>query len=80
LLNVWVLHNYILIGLYSVIYGELCLQLVELCCLSEIGYHLFVEEFLHKYGTIARLWIGPYLAVFLTEAKYVEVSKVALAL
>jgi hypothetical protein len=36
-------------------------------------------EFAEKYGTIARLWFGPYLAVFLTEAKYVEVSKLALA-
>ena len=79
MLNVWLLHNYVLIGLYCVIYGELWLQLVELCCLSELGYQEFVEGFLHKYGTIARVWIGPYLAVVLTEAKYLEVSKVVLA-
>jgi hypothetical protein len=35
--------------------------------------------FVLKYGTIARLWIGPYLGVILTEAKYVEVSKAVLA-
>jgi len=42
--------------------------------LSEPGYHEFVEGFVHKYGSIARLWFGPYLNVVLTEAKYVEVS------
>ena len=80
LLNIWVLHNYVLTLLCSVIYGQMWLQLVELCCLSDPEYHEFMEEFVHKYGTIARLWIGPYLSVVLTEAKYVEVSKVALAL
>jgi len=58
----------------------MCVQLVELCCLSEPGYVEFLLEFLRKYGTIARLWIGPYLSVMLTEAKYVEVSEVALTL
>jgi hypothetical protein len=79
LLNIWVLHNYVLTLLYSVIYGEMWLQFVELCSLSDPDYHEFAEGFVHKYGTIARLWIGPYLVVFLTEAN-VEVSKVALAL
>jgi hypothetical protein len=37
-------------------------------------------EFVPTYGTIKRLWIGPYLVVMLTEAKYAEVSEVALAL
>jgi hypothetical protein len=80
LLNIWVIHNYVLALLYCVMYGELWLQLIELCCLSDPEYHEFMEGFVHKYGTIARLWIGPYLCVVLTEAKYVEVSKVALAL
>jgi hypothetical protein len=40
----------------------------------------FVEGFIHKYGTIVRMWIGPYLVVFLTDAKNVEASKLALAL
>jgi len=56
------------------------LQHVELCYLSESGYHDFVEGFIHKYGTIVRVWIGPYLFVGLTEAKDVEESKVPLAL
>ena len=58
----------------------MCVQLVELCCLSEPGYADFILQYIHKYGTIARLWIGPNLNVMLTEAKYVEVSEVALAL
>jgi hypothetical protein len=61
-------------------YGELWLQLVELFCLSEPGYHDSVEGIIQKYGTIARVWLGPYLFVGLAEAKYVEVSKLALAL
>jgi hypothetical protein len=61
-------------------YGELWLQLVEMFCLSESGNVKFLMEFINTYGTIARVWIGPYLAVALTEAKYVEVSEVALAL
>ena len=55
------------------------MQLVELCCLSEPGYHEFLQTLTHKDRTIARLWIGPRLTVFLAEANYVEVSKVALA-
>jgi hypothetical protein len=39
----------------------------------------FILEINKKYGNIAKFWIGPYLAVALTEAKYVEVSKMALA-
>jgi hypothetical protein len=66
--------------LHSVIDGELWLQLVELFCLSEPGYHDSVEGIIHKYGSIARLWVGPYLVVIVTEAKYMEVSEVALAL
>ena len=58
----------------------MCVQLVELFCLSEPGYFDNLLDFLHKYGTIARIWVGPYLAVILTEAKYVEVSEVPLAL
>ena len=58
----------------------MCVQLVDLCCLSEPGYVDFILEYIHKYGTISRLWIGPYLSVTLTEAKYVEVSEVPLAL
>jgi hypothetical protein len=54
------------------------LQLVEIFCLSEPGYHELAERIIHKYGTIARLWVGSHLFVALTEAKYVEVSKVAL--
>jgi hypothetical protein len=53
-------------------------QLVEIYCLSEAGYHAYMEGIMHKYGPIARFWIGPYLGVFLAEAKYVEVSEVAL--
>jgi len=56
------------------------LQLVELCCLSETGNIKFLRELINTYGSIARMWIGPYLAVVLTEAKYLEVSKVSLAL
>jgi hypothetical protein len=55
-------------------------QLVELCCLSEPGYVDYFEGKILKYGSIARLWIGPYLAVILTDAKYVEVRKLALAI
>jgi len=65
--------------LYCVICGDLWLQLVELCCLYETGYHEFMEKFTHTYGTIVRLWIGPHLVVVLTETKYVEVSTVASA-
>jgi len=36
-----------------------------------------LQEFVLKYGTIAKMWIGPYLGVLLTEAKYVEVSELA---
>ena len=50
-----------------------------MCCLSEPGYHEFMEALTHKHGTIARLWIGPHLVVVLAESKYVEVSKFALA-
>jgi hypothetical protein len=39
-----------------------------------------VKDLPNKYGTITRVWVGPYLAIVLAEAKYVEVSKVALAL
>jgi len=70
----------ILILLYYVIYGELRLQLVEIFCLSEPDYHVYVEELMHKYRSIARVWIGPLLIVALAEAKYVEVSEVTLAL
>jgi len=56
------------------------MQLVELCCLSEPGYVDLFGQTLLKYGTIVRVWIGPYLGVLLTDAKYVEVSKMALAL
>jgi cell division septation protein DedD len=51
-----------------------------MCCLSEPGYHEFVEALTQKHGTIARLWTGPYLTVVLAETKYVEVSKLTLAL
>ena len=72
--------NYVLTLLYYVIYGELWVQLVELYCLSEPGYVDFTEGLINKYGPIVRVWAGPYLGVVLTEAKYVEVSKLALAL
>jgi len=39
-----------------------------------------MEELTHKYGTIGRVWVGPYLTVFVAEAKYVEVSNLALAI
>jgi hypothetical protein len=65
---------------YTVLLMEKCVQLFELCCLSEPGYVDFLVEYIQKYGTIARLWIGPYVGVMLTEAKYVEVSEVPLAL
>jgi hypothetical protein len=65
----------ILTLLYYVAYGEMWVQLVELCCLSEPGYHEYLKALIEKHGTIARLWVGPYLGVFLTEAKYLEVSK-----
>ena len=70
--------------LYSAL-NKLCnlwrtvVQLVEIYCLSEPGYHHYMEGIMQKYGPIARLWIGPYLGVFLAEAKYVEVSEVAVA-
>jgi len=56
------------------------LQLVEILCLSEPGFHDYLEGNMRKYGSIARVWVGPYLLVGLAETKYVEVSKVALAL
>ena len=56
------------------------MQLVDLCCLSESGYVDFLEGIVLKYGSIARVWVGPYLGVILTDASYVEVSKLALAL
>ena len=56
------------------------MQFYELCCLSEPGYVDVLEEYVHKYGSITRMWIGPYLAVFLSDAKYVEVSKLSLDL
>jgi hypothetical protein len=80
LLNLWTLLNCIMTLLYCFIYGELWLQLVELCCLSEPGNVQFMIDLNKTYGAIARVWIGPYLAVILTEPKYVEVSKVVLAL
>jgi len=75
-----VLHNCLLTLLNYVIYGELWLQLVEMCCLYEPGYHDFVEGIVHKYGSITRVWVGPILIVALSDAKFVEVSKLALAL
>jgi hypothetical protein len=36
-----------------------------------------VLEAVEKYGTIFRLWVGPYLYVAVSEAKYVEVRKMA---
>jgi len=66
--------------LYCVIYGELWLQLVELCCLYETGNMEFLRELINTYGTIARFLIGPYLAVVLREEKYLEVSEVDLTL
>ena len=56
------------------------MQFVEMCYLSQPGNVDFVIEMAHKYGTIVRLWFGPYLVVILTEAKYVEVSKLSLDL
>ena len=56
------------------------MQLVELCCLSEPGYHEYMEALTHKHGTIARVWIGSHLVVVVTGTKYVEVSNLALAL
>jgi hypothetical protein len=47
--------------------------------LSKPGYIDFVLGLNQKYGSIVKVWIGPYLAVVLTEAKYVEVSKMVLA-
>jgi len=80
LYNLWLIRNYVLTLLYCVIYGELWVQLVELYCLSEPGYVDLTVELIRKYGPIFRIWVGPYLAVVLTEAKYVEMSKLALAL
>jgi hypothetical protein len=62
-----------------VTYGELWAKLFEPFCLSEPGYITFISGVNKKYGTIVRVWVGPYLGVLLTEAKYVEVSKMALA-
>ena len=56
----------------------MCVQFVEMCYLSQPGNVDFVIEMAHKYGTIVRLWFGPYLGVILAEGKYVEVSKLAL--
>ena len=58
----------------------MCVQFVEVCCLSEPGYVDCTFEFMRKYENIWRIWIGPYLLVVLTEAKYVEVSKLSLHL
>jgi len=80
LFNLWVIRNYVVTLLYYVIYGELWGQLVELYCLSDPEYTVVVEKLAHKYGPIFRVRVGPYLGVILTEAKYVEVSKLALAL
>jgi len=80
LFNLWVIRNYVVTLLYCVIYAEMWVQLVELFCLSEPGYVEFFEGLILQYGTILRLWMGPYLGVILTEAKYAEVSKLALAL
>ena len=55
------------------------MQIVEMCCLSQPAHYDSVLECERKYGSIFRLWFGPYLAVVLTEAKYVEVSKLVLA-
>jgi hypothetical protein len=52
----------------------------ELCCLSEPGYFDTVEGIILKHGSIVRLWVGAQLFVILTEAKYVEVSELALSL
>jgi len=79
LFNLWVIRNYVLTLLYCVIYGELWVQLVELYCLSEPGYVECFQGIIRKYGTITKVWFGPHLAVVLTEAKYVEVSKLTLA-
>jgi hypothetical protein len=54
-------------------------QLVELCCLSEPGFQEYEKAVVDKYGCIARVWIGPYLDVLLTNAKYMEVSKLTVA-
>jgi hypothetical protein len=48
---------------------------VEMFCLSEPGYHDHVEGLLNKYGSIVRMWAGPYLFIGVAEANYVEVSK-----
>jgi len=62
------------------IYEELWVQHFELFCLSEPGHHAYVEALTHKHGTIVRLWTGSHLSVVVTEAKYVEVSNLALAI
>ena len=72
-----VIRNYVLTLLYCVIYGELWVQLVELYCLSEPGYADRFEGIIRKCGTIVTVWVGPYLAVVLTHANCVEVSKLA---
>jgi hypothetical protein len=56
-----------------------CSWLNCVVCLSEPGYHEHLKEFTDKHGPIARLWIGPYLCVTLADAKYVEVSKLTVA-
>jgi hypothetical protein len=48
-------------------------------CLSEPGSYDYAEELIAKYGSIMRVWFGPRLVVALTDAKLVEVSKLALA-
>jgi hypothetical protein len=50
------------------------LKLVEIFCLSEPGYHDYLEALMQKYGSIARVWIGPLLVVAVADAKCVEVS------
>jgi hypothetical protein len=54
-------------------------QLLEPFCLSEPAYVDYFPGLHQKYGTITKFWIGPYLVVGLSDAKYVEVSKMALA-
>ena len=56
------------------------MQHVEMCCLSEPEYHAYVEALTHKHGTIVRVWNGSHLSVVVAEAKYVEVSNLALAI
>ena len=79
LVNWWLLNNCILHWKIWLISEELWVQHVELCCMSEPGYHAYVEELTHKHGTIAGLWISPHLTLVVAEAMYVEVSNLALA-